>query len=550
MFISSIWKYLRQLATENKTTVLITTHYIEETRQSDMIGVMRNGKILEEKNPDVLLQQYNQEFLEDVVLTLCHNDDYAGDEYNTPVTSSTEDSFPAILHADEVDEKANLETNVEISRVRNESWLKTTYSHVNALVSKTATLYIRNFVFLLFSFMFPISQVLVVAFTIGNKPDDPRFGIVNYDSLHDNCSFALQIENCSAVGLSCKFLSKLKDNEIALINYPSEEIALENVAQGNVGGYVTFSKNFSSSYYLMQEYNDFGENVDDAFAHMIKVKMDMSNRMVTQFYQQLLIRVYEEFASEYKESCDHNKRVGEFPMRVAEPIFGSKDADFRQFILISTIIMTVYFFPMISSSFWFIFDKRRGTQGRAIVAGVKTWEIMLSSYIIECPITIFQIVSSLLVSVYLCDVHVSGSILLAFALCMLVGFCGVSMGFMIATLCNEETQVGISVMGLFMPTFFLCGLIWTPEAMHIVVQYITMFIPCTLPAESLRSIVSRGGGLLHPNVWPGFLIMIIYGALYWISIILIHQYRDGNIGLKKPKKTYNGLQPDKLTTVS
>ncbi|CAL8093569.1 unnamed protein product [Orchesella dallaii] len=439
----SIWKYLRQLATESKTTVLITTHYIEETRQSDMIGVMRNGKILVEKHPDVLLEQYNQEFLEDVVLTLCHSDDYA----DVGVSNTREESFPAILHADETEENHNMPIKAQFSEVKTASRFKTASTHIQALVMKTATLYLRNFVFLLFSLMFPFSQVLVVALTIGNKPDDPSFGVVNYDSMQSNCSFAPKFENCSSVGLSCKYLSKLEQNGITLINYPSEEVAYEEVARGNVWGYMKFSKNFSSYYHSMQEYNLFGEGVDDKFSHMIHVKMDMSSRMMTQFYQQLMIRVYEEFASEFKEACDHNKGVGEFPMKIADPIFGSNDADFRQFILISTIVMTVYFFPMISSSFWFIFDKRWGTQGRAIVAGVKTWEIMFSSYVIECPITIFQIVSSFLVSVYICDVRISGSIFLAFALCIIVGFCGVSGGFLIATFCSEEIQVGIAVMG-------------------------------------------------------------------------------------------------------
>jgi len=30
--------------------------------------------------------------------------------------------------------------------------------------------------------------------------------------------------------------------------------------------------------------------------------------------------------------------------------------------------------------------------------------------------------------------------------------------------------------------------------------------------------------------------MVIYGSVYWISIILIHRYRDGNIGQKKLQK--------------
>ena len=42
-----IWEYLREIASMG-VTILITTHYIEEARQADKIGLMRNGRLLVE----------------------------------------------------------------------------------------------------------------------------------------------------------------------------------------------------------------------------------------------------------------------------------------------------------------------------------------------------------------------------------------------------------------------------------------------------------------------------------------------------------------------
>ena len=39
---------------------MITTHYIEEARKADRVGLMRNGKLLAEQSPDFLLECYNQ----------------------------------------------------------------------------------------------------------------------------------------------------------------------------------------------------------------------------------------------------------------------------------------------------------------------------------------------------------------------------------------------------------------------------------------------------------------------------------------------------------
>lgn len=53
-----------------KTTVIITTHYIDETRQAHLIGLMRGGHFLAEESPAHLLRHYGCESLEDVFLKL------------------------------------------------------------------------------------------------------------------------------------------------------------------------------------------------------------------------------------------------------------------------------------------------------------------------------------------------------------------------------------------------------------------------------------------------------------------------------------------------
>lgn len=70
----SIWKHLITLAQSEKITVVITTHYIEEARQANVVGLMRHGKLLAEDSPDNLMAQHGMDNLEDVFLKLCISD--------------------------------------------------------------------------------------------------------------------------------------------------------------------------------------------------------------------------------------------------------------------------------------------------------------------------------------------------------------------------------------------------------------------------------------------------------------------------------------------
>lgn len=67
---NNIWEHLVEITSSGKQTVIITTHYIEETRQAHLIGLMRGGRFLAEESPDRLLQRYSCDSLEDVFLKL------------------------------------------------------------------------------------------------------------------------------------------------------------------------------------------------------------------------------------------------------------------------------------------------------------------------------------------------------------------------------------------------------------------------------------------------------------------------------------------------
>jgi len=81
----SIWNHLCSLVAANRTTVIITTHYIEEARQAHTIGLMRGGRLLAEDSPANLLKVHQCLSLEDVFLRLCMKDKSA----NNAITVST-----------------------------------------------------------------------------------------------------------------------------------------------------------------------------------------------------------------------------------------------------------------------------------------------------------------------------------------------------------------------------------------------------------------------------------------------------------------------------
>jgi ABC-2 type transport system ATP-binding protein len=65
-----LWDYLGQIRAQRSTTILLTTHYLEEAEAADAICVMVHGRIIERGTPAELKERHTAPTLEDAYLTL------------------------------------------------------------------------------------------------------------------------------------------------------------------------------------------------------------------------------------------------------------------------------------------------------------------------------------------------------------------------------------------------------------------------------------------------------------------------------------------------
>lgn len=70
-----IWNFMKELTCSYKTTIIISTHYIEEATKADFCGMMRNGILLIENSPEFIMQKTQSGSLEESFLKLCIYDE-------------------------------------------------------------------------------------------------------------------------------------------------------------------------------------------------------------------------------------------------------------------------------------------------------------------------------------------------------------------------------------------------------------------------------------------------------------------------------------------
>jgi ABC-type multidrug transport system ATPase subunit len=66
-----IWTHLVHSTRSKQLSIIITTHYIEEAVQADRCGLMRNGVLLDEDAPRLIMERNKCDTLEEAFLKLC-----------------------------------------------------------------------------------------------------------------------------------------------------------------------------------------------------------------------------------------------------------------------------------------------------------------------------------------------------------------------------------------------------------------------------------------------------------------------------------------------
>ena len=177
-----IWNHLLEISrtgspctnTQISTTIVITTHYIEEARQADVVGMMRFGRLLAEDAPDRLLAQYEKPNLEAVFLHLCLSDDSFREQPSDP--KGCQKSLPFSHEQTQRDNERNgrLSASPSPKKSNHGHFLNCTSflsSHrLRALLVKNFIRMWRNLGFLIFQFVIPTVQVALFCMAIGRDP--------------------------------------------------------------------------------------------------------------------------------------------------------------------------------------------------------------------------------------------------------------------------------------------------------------------------------------------------------------------------------------------
>ena len=347
-----IWSHLRTLSAQG-STIVITTHYIDEARQADYVGFMRGGKILQEGRPDDIIAQHGCESLEQVFLQLCRR----AEEENDDDAKGEEQSVQEDAQADEQRQQqpqqtrrrtAAVEAKAE-ERTGDGAWVNGSlsgstsdasllpssplnsgveeaqsapplssllssylprWSFLLACMWRNLTRFRLNIPALLFVFLLPSVQVILFCIAIGKDPQGIALGLVNHDR-GGNYSEA--------------FASALTAERLVVWPFDSEAEALHAAKLNEVWGYALIPTNYSRN--LDGLFHDpFSNPYGDGC--IIRYAIDASDEQIAVFITTAILQAYRDTLNGVlPANLSHN-----YPLQQLPPVYGTSASSFTDFV--------------------------------------------------------------------------------------------------------------------------------------------------------------------------------------------------------------------------
>ena len=167
-------------------------------------------------------------------------------------------------------------------------------------------------------------------------------------------------------------------------------------------------------------------------------------------------------------------------------------------------------------------EKEMGTMEVILVSPIVPIRVVIAKMVPYFLLSSVNIGSILLLSVFVLDVPIQGSLVLLVSECLLFTVTVLALGLLISSIADsQQVAMLISLMGLFLPTIMLSGFMFPVENMPIPLQVMSNLVPAKWFYYIVKNIMIKGLGFEY--VWRETLILV--GMTVFLLLVSIRKFK-------------------------
>lgn len=167
-------------------------------------------------------------------------------------------------------------------------------------------------------------------------------------------------------------------------------------------------------------------------------------------------------------------------------------------------------------------EKENGTMEVLLVSPFESFLVIVSKAVPYLALSLINLTVILLLSVFVLNLPISGSILLLYLISTLFIIVALSLGLLISNLTSsQQVAMMISLMGMMVPSILLTGFMFPLENMPYALQLISHISPAKWYYIIIKSVMIKGLGF--GAVWQETLILV--GMAVGINLINVKKFK-------------------------
>jgi ABC-2 type transport system permease protein len=323
--------------------------------------------------------------------------------------------------------------------------------------------------------------------------------------------------------------NEVKNSKIAVLDQSKDVATTSLITELNASRYFEIEKNLYSYKQIDEEFKKgkiklavvFPQHFNDDLQHFNKAQVQLIADASDPNVANTLTNYATAIIMAYQDRITNNRKLPYTINTEVRMLYNPELKGAFNFVP-GVMAMVLLLVCTMMTAITIVREKEMGTMEVLLVSPMRPQMVVLSKAVPYLVLSVVNITSILLLSVFVLDMPINGSLVLLMGESILFTIVSLSLGLLISSAADsQQTAMFISLVALFLPTVMLSGFMFPIENMPLPLQIVSNIVPAKWYYNIVKSVMIKGVGL--NAIWKE--TVILTGMMLFFLAVAIKRFK-------------------------
>lgn len=307
--------------------------------------------------------------------------------------------------------------------------------------------------------------------------------------------------------------NEVKNSRIAVLDNSKDEATTSLISQLDASRYFEIEKNLVTYNQVEEEFKKgkiklaiiFPQHFSEDLQHLNKAQVQLIADAADPNVATTLTNYASAVIMDYQSRITNNRKLPYTIHTEMQMLYNPQLKGAFNFVP-GVMAMVLLLVCTMMTAITIVKEKEMGTMEIMLVSPMRPQLVVIAKAVPYLLLSIVNISTILLLSVFVLELPINGSLLLLMLESILFTLVSLSLGLLISTgAASQQTAMFISLVALFLPTIMLSGFMFPVENMPLPLRIVSNIVPAKWYYSIVKSVMIKGVGL--QAIWKETLIL-------------------------------------------